>query len=173
MKRLIAGTALSLLCVLPFAQGASAHDDVTSTTPSAGAVITSPREVTLTFSEELNPDLVTGVLKSATGEEIQLTSARNAGGTTVALDVPEVLADGLWTVKWAATSRDTHQVSGAFAFTVVSEGASTQSTPQTSSQTPKEPIDREPVSPFVLLGLSVAILVGLAFGVSAARPRRG
>jgi methionine-rich copper-binding protein CopC len=168
MRRFVAGAVLFLVGVTGFAGPASAHDDATSNTPAAGAIVESPDEVTLTFSEEVNPALVTGSLRSSSGENIQLGAGRDGGGTTVALTVPEVLGDGLWTVTWAATSRDSHQVSGAFAFTVDSTA-----TPAAAGTTvPDKPAEKKPVSPYVLLALSVALLVGLSFGVAAARPRR-
>ena len=169
MRRLLVGSAIFILCATPFTTAASAHDDATSSTPAAGAVVTSPSEVTLTFSEAVNPELVSGVLKSSGAESVKLASGRSGGGTTVVFSVPGTLPDGLWTFTWAATSRDSHQVAGAFAFTVKS-GA-----PVVAANTtpPSKPVEKKPVSPYVLLGLSVALLVGLALGVSAARPRRG
>lgn len=169
VKRLFVGAALILLFSTQFATSAHAHDDATSTTPAAGAIVTSPGDVTITFSDEVNPELVTGALKGPNAERVELGVGRRGNGTAVVLAVPQALTDGLWTVTWSAISSDSHQVSGAFAFTV-----DDTATPVTSeSPLPPESVEKKPVSPYVLFGLSVALLIGLAFGVSAARPRRG
>ncbi len=169
VKRLFVGAALILLSSTQFATSVHAHDDATSTTPAAGAIVTSPSEVTITFSDEVNPELVTAALKGPNSERVELGKGRRGDGTAVVLAVPQALTDGLWTVTWSATSRDSHQVAGAFAFTVADAA-----TPVTTER-PLSPdsVEKKPVSPYVLFGLSVALLIGLAFGVSAARPRRG
>jgi methionine-rich copper-binding protein CopC len=169
VKRLLVGAALILLFSAQFETSAHAHDDATSTTPAAGAVVASPAEVTITFSDEVNHELVTGVLRGPNSERVELDGGRQGEGTAVVLAVPQVLADGLWTVTWSAISSDSHPVSGAFAFTVDDTAVPVT----TESPLAPESVEKKPVSPYVLFGLSVALLIGLAFGVSAARPRRG
>ncbi|MET8433790.1 copper resistance protein CopC [Streptomyces sp900116325] len=115
------GTVFGLL--LGGAGPASAHAALTGSDPQDGAVVaTAPKEVTLTFSEQvamgdgsvrvLDPS---GKRADTGAEPRDLHTA-----STVKYGVPlhAGLPDGTYTVAWQAVSADSHPVSGAFTFSI-------------------------------------------------------
>ncbi|MER5742786.1 copper resistance protein CopC [Streptomyces sp. NPDC002225] len=117
----LVGMVLGLL--LTGAGPAAAHAALTGSDPQDGAVVTSaPKEVTLSFSEQvalgkgsvrvLAPD----GKRADTGAEPRDLSDKSAVRYAVALRTG--LADGTYTVAWQAVSADSHPVSGAFTFSI-------------------------------------------------------
>ncbi|HEV7629358.1 MAG TPA: copper resistance protein CopC, partial [Streptomyces sp.] len=123
----------ALLTVLGSAAPASAHAVQTDSTPAEGSVVSSaPRQITVTFSEEvsmsdgsirvLGPDgkpVDDGKVRVIEGEKVKR-------GVGLKSDVP----DGTYTVAWKAVSADSHPVGGAFTFSVGSPS-------ETSAQIPE------------------------------------
>ncbi|MFD8828195.1 copper resistance CopC/CopD family protein [Streptomyces sp. NPDC059605] len=128
----LVGTVIALL--LGGAGPVSAHAALTGSDPQDGAVVaTAPKEVTLTFSEQvalgddsiriLDPD----GKRADTG-----TAPRDLGnGSVVKYGVPlrTELPDGTYTVAWQAVSADSHPVSGAFTFSVGAPSKTTVALP--------------------------------------------
>jgi methionine-rich copper-binding protein CopC len=110
--------ALAALLTVTWASAAAAHVELISSSPAAGANLsTPPTQVTITFDDELNPDLssfaVTGPGSTDVGTgEVDLTVAdRNVLTGQVAITVP-----GVYTVTYAVAGVDGHQVHGSFSF---------------------------------------------------------
>jgi len=84
---------------------------------AAGSHIRSPRHVTLTFSEALEPAFSGALLMDSDG--------RNFSGAPVKVDgsvmtlTPDRLAPGLYHVSWHAVGHDTHRTEGEISFIVV------------------------------------------------------
>ncbi|MFJ1712003.1 copper resistance CopC/CopD family protein [Streptomyces sp. NPDC088175] len=102
---------------------ASAHAALTGSDPQDGAVVdTAPKEVTLTFSEQvaLGDDSIR--ILDPNGKRADTASAPRdlQSGSTVKYGVSlhSGLPDGTYTVAWQAVSADSHPVSGAFTFSV-------------------------------------------------------
>ncbi|MFF4080616.1 copper resistance CopC/CopD family protein [Streptomyces sp. NPDC001777] len=117
----LVGTVLALL--LGGAGPVSAHAALTGSDPQDGAVVaTAPKEVTLTFSEQvaLGDDSVR--ILDPDGKRADTgTAPRDLGsGSVVKYGVPlhAGLPDGTYTVAWQAVSADSHPVSGAFTFSI-------------------------------------------------------
>ncbi|MEW1689827.1 copper resistance CopC/CopD family protein [Streptomyces sp. NPDC091265] len=117
----LVGMVFGLL--LAVAGPASAHAALTGSDPQDGAVVaTAPKQVTLTFSEQvamgegsiriLDPG---GKRADTEGAPLDLHT-----GSTVKYGVPlhAGLPDGTYTVAWQAVSADSHPVSGAFTFSI-------------------------------------------------------
>ncbi|MEO8827189.1 copper resistance CopC family protein [Lapillicoccus sp.] len=107
---------------------ASAHNDLESTDPAAGAVLAQvPATVTLTF----------GQLALGVGSEVVITGPNGqvqAGGPrlvdrTVAEDITAGAPAGQYRVLWRVTSADGHPVSGQFTFVANEPGGGTQPGP--------------------------------------------
>lgn len=126
------GTVFGLL--LGGAGPASAHAALTGSDPQDGAVVaTAPKEVTLTFSEQvamgdgsvrvLDPS---GKRADTGAEPRDLHTA-----STVKYGVPlhAGLPDGTYTVAWQAVSADSHPVSGAFTFSIGAPSKTTVAVP--------------------------------------------
>jgi methionine-rich copper-binding protein CopC len=109
----------ALVCFGLSAQ-AFAHSELKSATPAeGGTVATSPSELDLKFSEDLNLKFsgvtVTGPNKTAvqTGE-----ATLTDGNTTLVVPIAGVLGAGIYTVTWHALSADSHKSHGSYTFTV-------------------------------------------------------
>ena len=139
---IIAAILLIFSAVLLSASPASAHDELVSTDPAAGAAVDAlPEQLTLTFSGELATD------QGAT--ELQVT---DAAGTSLANGDPVVAettvtqplagtASGAITVLWKVVSSDGHPISGEYTFTVTAPAPTPTPTPTPSatvSSTPTE-----------------------------------
>ncbi|MFF3174247.1 copper resistance CopC/CopD family protein [Streptomyces sp. NPDC057900] len=126
------GVVFGLL--LAVAGPASAHAALTGSDPQDGAVVaTAPKQVTLTFSEQvavgkgsiriLDPD---GKRADTEAAPLDLHS-----GSTVKYGVAlhSGLPDGTYTVAWQAVSADSHPVSGAFTFSIGAPSKTTVALP--------------------------------------------
>ncbi|MFF3839695.1 copper resistance protein CopC [Streptomyces sp. NPDC001930] len=122
LARLLILAAALLGTLLAGAAPASAHAALTGSDPKDGAVVaTAPKEVNLTFSEQvaMSADSIR-VLDPAgrradTGEILNLCS-----GSLVRYGVAlrAGLPDGTYTVAWQTVSADSHPISGAFTFSI-------------------------------------------------------
>ncbi|MDV9191428.1 copper resistance protein CopC, partial [Streptomyces sp. SR27] len=122
LARLLILAAALLGTLLAGAAPASAHAALTGSDPKDGAVVaTAPKEVNLTFSEQvaMSPDSIR-VLDPAgrradTGEVINLCSDSVVRyGVALRAGLP----DGTYTVAWQTVSADSHPISGAFTFSI-------------------------------------------------------
>ncbi|MFE0735661.1 copper resistance CopC/CopD family protein [Streptomyces sp. NPDC058855] len=136
LVRLLLVAAALLGTLLAGAAPASAHAALTGSDPKDGAVVaTAPKEVNLTFSEQvaMSADSIR-VLDPAgrrvdTGEIIDLCS-----GAVVRYGVAlrAGLPDGTYTVAWQTVSADSHPIAGAFTFSVGAPSATSVALPERS-----------------------------------------
>jgi copper transport protein len=117
---LLLGTVLGSL--LAGAAPAAAHAALTGSSPADGAVVaTAPKEVTLTFSEQVSMGKGSIRVLEPSGKRADTGAVRDlSAGGTVSFSVgmlPEV-PNGTYTVAWQAVSADSHPISGAFTFSV-------------------------------------------------------
>ncbi|MFD4371459.1 copper resistance protein CopC [Streptomyces sp. NPDC058486] len=134
LARLLVLAAALLGVLLAGAAPASAHAALTGSDPKDGAVVaTAPKEVGLTFSEQvaMSPDSIR-VLDPAgrradTGEIIDLCS-----GAVVKYGVAlrAGLPDGTYTVAWQTVSADSHPIAGAFTFSIGAPSATSVALPE-------------------------------------------
>ncbi len=157
ITRLLGVLLLALgLCVGLPPTTASAHAELVSTMPAAGAVVaTAPTEVSLTFDEPvfLVPDGLQ--LYDASGTPRPLTASTE--GATVRATLPAQLPDGSYVVGWRVVSDDSHPESGVLAFSVGQASATAPVVTEVDSR----PVDilYESLNGLGYLGLFV--LVGL------------
>ncbi|WP_040494588.1 copper resistance CopC/CopD family protein [Ilumatobacter nonamiensis] len=126
-RRLVAAIVI-VVAALSGSVSVSAHADLVQTTPANQAVLDqSPPEIVLTFSEAIDPVEPAVRVVDADGNEIDLGSAdQSRGSDTLGLVVDEELADGTYVVAWQALSADSHNIRGAFTFSV-GEASATRS----------------------------------------------
>ena len=172
LRHVLAGVVVMSLAASS-AAGASAHAELTGSTPSPGAVLdTAPAEVVLTFDHELS-DESTFTVEDGEGLEV--------GWGELDLDVidrnvlrgaVEIAGPGSFTVSWSATDAvDGDITSGQFSFTV--RGAGSAASPgAAASPGPNTAVDRGSRSrqSATLVGLLLVTAGGLvAVGVRARR----
>ncbi len=121
--RLLAGRALRLSVALAgmlTAAGAFAHAHLQQQIPTAGAQLSFPQTLTLSFSEGIEPAFsgvtVTGPQQHAVATGKLTRSADNPAEVT--LPLAEALPPGEYTVAWHVVSVDGHKTKGQYTFSV-------------------------------------------------------
>jgi copper resistance protein C len=115
MKTLI--ITISGLFIAFGAGGAWAHAFLDHAEPGVGSTVqTAPRELSLSFTEELEPAFSAVEVRDANGARV------DQGKTRVSASVMRIglkpLPPGTYAVQWHALSVDTHKTEGSFSFHV-------------------------------------------------------
>jgi len=118
MKRL-ERFALLLLAVWPLAP-AGAHAVLDTSVPAARSTVrVSPQEITLRFTERLEPAFSSIRVLDANGNEVDNRDSRIDAGDATSLRVTlRALAAGRYRVIWRVLSIDAHVTKGEFTFDV-------------------------------------------------------
>lgn len=106
--------------VLGDAGPASAHAVVTSSTPTDGQTLaTPPREVQITFSENVSSELGGLAVLNSSGERVDNNdSTIGATGSVLSATVQSDLPDGTYVMNYHVISADGHPIAGAIVFGV-------------------------------------------------------
>ncbi|MFT4120946.1 copper resistance CopC/CopD family protein [Bradyrhizobium sp.] len=125
--RLLAALA-TLLFVVGFATGASAHAALVSVDPASGSILKSaPKAVELRFNEAVTP----GAVRLIDGAGRARADARvSVANETLSIAMPSDLPEGTAVVSYRVISQDGHPVAGSVIFSV---GAPTATKPQATS----------------------------------------
>jgi hypothetical protein len=101
-------------------QPALAHAHLDHASPAVnGTVSPAPKDVTIWFTEALEPKFSSIDVLDATGASVADGKASLAPGNTAELRVPlKALPPGAYKVIWRVLSVDTHRTQGDFSFTV-------------------------------------------------------
>jgi copper transport protein len=120
--RLLAALA-TLLLIVGFATGASAHAALVSVEPSDGSILASaPKAVELRFSEAVTPGAIW--LIDAAGR-VRDEARIAVTGETIAVEVPPDLPQGTAVVSYRVISQDGHPVAGSVTFSIGAPTAAT------------------------------------------------
>ena len=188
------GRAAALLLGLLLATGptaASAHTDLASSAPAAGARVDQlPSVVQLRFSGPVDPNFATVILTPpdarGDGERLVTTAGASASILSAEIDPGQVEAApaGTWTVGYRVTSTDGHPIQGSVKFEVIQvkptpspRGPSESRGPAPSLQEPPAPSAAEQSDggtlwPYLVLGLGVASVVALGRRFHSRRDQR-
>jgi copper resistance protein C len=115
MRSFISAT---LVALLPFGTtAAQAHAFLDHADPRVGSTVqTAPRELSLSFTQELEPAFSSVEVRDANGARVDQGKPRiSADGMRVGL---KPLPPGTYKVHWRALSVDTHTTEGSFTFQV-------------------------------------------------------
>ncbi|MFT4065098.1 copper homeostasis periplasmic binding protein CopC [Paraburkholderia sp.] len=104
---------------LAVSSGAFAHAHLISSVPAANADAVAPTEVTIHFTEPLEPAFSTITLADASGKSAVATASTvdSQDARTMHLALPPLDA-GRYAVHWVAVATDGHRTQGDFAFNV-------------------------------------------------------
>ncbi len=113
-------TILALLFLLLVAVPAAfAHAHPVTMTPAKDSTVSAPGEVSMTFSEALEPKLSLLELQDNMGMTLSKAASvldpKDAKHLTLALPT---LAPGAYTVHWVSVATDGHRLEGKYSFTV-------------------------------------------------------
>jgi methionine-rich copper-binding protein CopC len=109
-------TALTTILALP----AGAHAYLARAQPVAGSVVReSPRELTLWFTQRIEPAFSEVRVLDAAGKQVDSGAPRfdASDGKVLRVSLPKLVA-GTYRVKWRILSIDTHVSEGEFTFDV-------------------------------------------------------
>jgi methionine-rich copper-binding protein CopC len=102
-----------LLAVLAFA-----HSEPVSMVPAVNSTVSAPANVTVHFSEALEPKFSKLTLADAAGTVVSKDpSVVSADAKVMTLPLP-TLAAGLYTVNWVSVALDSHRAQGKYNFTI-------------------------------------------------------
>ncbi len=117
-RALVLLTFATLLLIAGFVTPAYAHANLIRSDPPANSILpSSPHQVTLYFTEQLEPKLSGAAVYDSTGKEVDTGySVSPTDATILILSLP-TLSSGVYTVSWHAISAvDGHHTSGSFSF---------------------------------------------------------
>lgn len=115
MRLLIAFITAAVVTLAPAVADAHAHLDHAS--PPVGATVpTAPHDVTIWFTQNLEPAFSTVAVTDAAGAHVDEGKPQISGNTMSV--VLKALSAGTYHVHWHAVSVDTHTTQGDFTFTV-------------------------------------------------------
>lgn len=99
---------------------ALAHAHLTVSDPAANATVAAPKQLTLHFSERLNPKFsgMTVTMSTMNDMAVPVTVAVAKDGASLVATPARPLAPGAYRVTWRAVTADTHRTQGAYSFTV-------------------------------------------------------
>ena len=121
MLRSTLTSVLALIGCILAATAASAHPKLVKADPASDSVVTSsPKELRLSFNEELVTKFSGVEIKDQKGEKVEIGTTVIDPGNKKQLIValPKPLASGVYKVNWHAVAADTHRVEGGYSFTV-------------------------------------------------------
>jgi copper resistance protein C len=119
ISRLAIIVAASAVLALLDVSAASAHAQLVHAEPPAGGVLAAaPAEVTLNFSEKLEPAFSSLVVRDSIGTRVDKGDAYINKYQAVMRVSLQPLAHGAYIVQWRALSVSTHKTEGAFIFRV-------------------------------------------------------
>lgn len=129
-----------LLALLGVAGPATAHSELRSSTPAAGAnLATPPQQVVLIFRDEVDPRFTNVTLTAGDGQPHPLSPKVAGTQVTVDVDDPTSEVTGRWRVGYRVVSADGHPITGVLTFTVKPSVQPTREpSPPTSSASPSQ-----------------------------------
>ena len=121
MFRTIAAAAVALMAGSTVATVASAHPKLVKSDPAADAVVAaSPKELRLSFNEELVPKFSGADVKDQKGQKVEIGTAGTdpTDKKQLVVSLAKPLATGTYKVEWHAVAADTHRINGSYSFKV-------------------------------------------------------
>jgi methionine-rich copper-binding protein CopC len=121
VSKMTSMAAVTMIAASLFGSAANAHPELQSAQPAVGAAITtSPKQIRITFNENVIPKFSGVEVKDQTGKVISTGNAATDAANKKLLIVPlkEQLPPGDYKVEWHAVSDDTHRVKGSYPFSV-------------------------------------------------------
>lgn len=115
LAALLAGAAALLVGAAD--TNAWAHAYVDTSSPADSVTLTAPREAVVRFTENVELEFSTLVVKSEAGETVSVGKVRQPAPNTLAIDL-KTLPPGAYVIQWRVLSVDTHVTDGVLKFTV-------------------------------------------------------
>jgi len=108
-------TVISLMALLGCSSAAQAHAMLDHASPAVGSTVASPGQVTLYFTEQIEPKFSGAEVRNAAGARVD--RGKTVSGNSMRIAV-KALPAGTYNVTWHVLSVDTHKTQGSFSFHV-------------------------------------------------------
>jgi len=156
--------ALVVAFALSPASSASAHADITESSPDQGAVLKeAPTQIVISFNEEVSP--IKSSMKLSSGPSEYAFTLKKSDSTELVIVPNDPLIEGSWSVLWQVVSKDGHLVSGVLSFDIGIVASPQTATTGTVTKAPSVVVDRT-----LELFAWVAFCVSLAAFFARRRP---
>jgi len=159
-------TGLALVALLAVAGPAGAHALPQSSSPSAGATLsTPPSKVMITFGERPDPKLSSISVLDSSGASVAAGPTSASSGDPLTLEVPlKTLTGGVYTVAWRSVSAvDGHRATGSFAFGLGTAPSATGRASTGAAETSSSGLSPAAIGGRWLLYLGLILLLGASF----------
>jgi copper resistance protein C len=108
-----------VVVMMAVAGAAWAHAFLDHASPAVGATVAAPKEVSIWFTEQVEPAFSAIVVTDAAGNRVDQGGTHPDPANPMLLHVAlKPLAPGAYEVRWHVVSVDTHRTQGDFSFTV-------------------------------------------------------
>jgi methionine-rich copper-binding protein CopC len=115
----LAASAIALTLAFGFAAEASAHAKLVKSDPPANGSPSDPKNLELTFSEEISGKLSGAEVTDAAGKKVASTAMADQKNLGLMVMLKEPLKAGAYKVSWhAVASDDGHKTTGTIPFSV-------------------------------------------------------
>ena len=120
VKHHVFAVAASTLLIAAGASTAWAHAELKQASPAVDSTVSAaPTEITLNFSERLEPAFTAVIVRDAVGKRVDKADGHiDRANRTVLRASLQSLSAGTYIVEWRALTTDTHRTEGAFIFRV-------------------------------------------------------
>jgi methionine-rich copper-binding protein CopC len=120
VSKIASRATIAMIAAILCGTTAYAHPQLQSTEPAAGEKTISPKQIKVTFNENVMLQFSGVELKDQAGKMIPTGKATVDPANKKQLVVPvnEPLSPGDYKVEWHAVSDDTHRVKGSYSFSV-------------------------------------------------------
>ena len=121
MRKKTSLAAATLIAASLSAGIAYAHPELQSAEPAAGKPSAPPKQIRITFNENVIPQFSGVELKDQSGKAVATGKAMTDPTNKKLMIVPvkDQLVPGDYKVEWHAVSDDTHRVKGSYSFSVL------------------------------------------------------
>jgi copper resistance protein C len=120
MTKMTSIAAIAMIAAMLCDNAAYAHPKMQSAEPAAGEATASPKQIKITFNENVIAQF-SGVEVKDQGDKVIPTgkaAVDPANKKQLVVPVNEPLPPGVYKVEWHAVSDDTHRVKGSYSFSV-------------------------------------------------------
>ena len=120
MNKMTSIAAIAMLASFLCGTAAYAHPEMLTAEPAAGSETASPKQIKITFNENVMVQFSGVELKDKDGKMIPTgkSTVDPANKKQLVVPVNEALSPGDYKVEWHAVSDDTHRVKGSYSFSV-------------------------------------------------------
>ena len=120
MTKMTSVATIAMIVAMLWGSAAYAHPQLQSAEPAAGGTTASPKQIKITFNENVMAQFSSVEVKDQAGKMIPTGKATVDPANKKQLVVPvnEPLPPGDYKVEWHAVSDDTHRVKGSYSFSV-------------------------------------------------------